>query len=77
MTYIENYICFVSTVVLLQEWLYLSTNLCSSEDVLNEISLKASSFSRDTFRNRSKKKLSSALDSHFAYRPGPLLARLS
>ena len=35
MTYIENYICFVSTVVLLQEWLYLSTNLCSSEDVLN------------------------------------------
>ena len=54
MTYIENYICFVSTVVLLQEWLYLSTNLCSSEDVLNEISLKASSFSRHTFRNRSK-----------------------
>ena len=54
MTYIENYICFVSTVVLLQEWLYLSTNLCSSEDVLNEISLKASSFSRHTFWNRSK-----------------------
>ena len=31
-------------VVLLQEWLYLSTNLYSSEDDLNKISLKVSSF---------------------------------
>ena len=46
MTYIENYICFVSTVVLLQEWLYLSTNLCSSEDVLNAISLKVQARSK-------------------------------
>ena len=41
----------------LQEWLYLSTNLSSSEDDLNEISLKVSSFSRHAFRDRSKKNL--------------------
>ena len=44
-------------VVLLQEWLYLSTNLSSSQDDLNEISLKVSSFSRHAFRDARKKKL--------------------
>ena len=40
-------------VVLLQEWLYLSTNLCSSEDDLNKISLKVSSFTRPVRVQRS------------------------
>ena len=42
-------------VILLQEWLYLSTNLSSSQDDLNEISLKVSSFSRHAFRDARKK----------------------
>ena len=55
MTYVENYRCFVSIVVLLQEWLYLSTNLSSSQDDLSEISLKVSSFSSHAFRDARKK----------------------
>ena len=43
-------------VVLLQEWLYLSTNLCPSEDDLTEISLKVSSFP-DTRSEIARKKL--------------------
>ena len=54
-------------VVLLKKWLYLSTNLCSSEDGLNEISLKMCSFSRHTFRNRSKKNLNWASSSWLTF----------